>query len=245
MTLKRESQKNYLMDSNFKIHHVFPSTIYQEKLESHEHLKQIFLKIHPKYSFDPFSVEGYYLATGEHHGKVDVHQENELSSFLVCLKKSIFNYFEYLSIPPNFFDFSITKSWFTYLLKNYRIDRHSHYGNGLSFVYYIESNDEHFELDFFDSYEKRIESFGGSFMTTLGESQEYFQEANVKNLSYKVISEEGTLLIFPSYLMHSVPEFVASEVRLSYVGDIFINLKTEYKDFEFGYPPNQMWKSLD
>ena len=230
-----------MVNSKYTIHNVFPSKIYQKKLEEHDNLKNILLELYPSYSFDPLSKQGYYLATGEHHGKVDVHKEKDLINFFVQLKQALREYFEHLNIPSDFFDFTITKSWYTYLLKDYSVNGHTHFGNGLSFVYYIESGGEKFELDFVDSYERKSQSFGGSFMGTVGKSQDYFRNAFIQNSTYKLISEEGTLLLFPSYLAHGIPPFSGSSHRLSYVGDIFISLKEEYLDFEFGYPSQNNW----
>lgn len=232
------------MTKNYKIHKLFPIEVYQEKLKEHEKYKRQFLEIYDKHSFSPLEKGSlYYRATGEHNGKIEVHKEKILDDFFKDLKKSLKKYLKELKIPVEVFDFNVTKSWFTYVMGEYGMDLHTHNSSHISFVYYIESHGRPAVTNFATFPGERADIFSGSMLGTIGECEDMFVECS-NSVYDNIESEEGSILFFPAQLPHGVPEWDYFKPRISYVGDILMTVKPQYKDLEIGIINQKIWRSI-
>ena len=126
--------------------------------------------------------------------------EKTLGIFYGGLKHKDTNYF-------------ITKSWATYTEKNKYIATHEHVASQFSFVYYVQINEDHSPLTF---YEPKTRFY-------MPESTEWNND-NFQSMSYGCTP--GMLIVFPSHLFHGTQKVNMTDVpRVSISGDVMITAK--------------------
>jgi len=91
-------------------------------------------------------------------------------------------------------DIQITSSWANILNKNEYINPHAHSNSYLSGVFYIEDSSD----IYFENNTIMKSSFTPDFVKA--KKHEYR-----KKTSFKITPKKGSLIIFPSWLIHSVP----------------------------------------
>ena len=141
----------------------------------------------------------------------NLHTHEEFSDLFFEIEKSLGIFFGKLKhINTNYF---ITKSWATYTEKNKFIATHEHVASYFSFVYYVQINEDHSPLTF---YEPKSRFF-------MPDSNEW-NDDNFQSMSYGCTP--GMLIVFPSYLFHGTQKINMTEVpRVSISGDIMITAK--------------------
>lgn len=228
-----------------RIHPLFPTVIYQCKIEGHKEWKDLLLS-KSKHHFDPDSktdgVDGYPL-TGETRGKGLIHKDEDFSMFFTEIADNIRESLESAGINSNMHELHFMKSWYT--IKNYSdgMVNHSHACADLSFVYYVDLPPESgiiFSID-----RSPNEYFGGIY-DPKSKDRSHVHTLNFINAcsSYLPV-EEGDLLIFPGDLKHNVPRENGTGVHVrSVAGDVKISLKKEYENLETGLIHPSHWKSF-
>ena len=110
-------------------------------------------------------------------------------------------------------DYFITKSWSTYTEKNKFISTHEHVASHFSFVYYVQINDDHSPLTFYETKNRFY----------MPDSSEWKQD-NFQSMSYGCTP--GMLIVFPSHVFHGTEKVNKTDVpRISISGDIMITAK--------------------
>lgn len=219
------------------IHPLFPTAIYQCKIEGHSEWKESLMS-KKDYMFDPD--DGEPFLTGEGRGKCLMHKDEDLMSFFAELTIVVRDAMRSIGIKDEMFIPYFMKSWFT--IKNYTetLSVHSHACADLSFVYYLSPGTLYFQQD-----SNPNEYFHGIYDPKPSD-RSLIKEQNFFNSSYcNVDAEEGDLLIFPSKLKHFVvPERGDGSYVRSVAGDIKLVLKEEYTHLETGLIHHNHWRSF-
>ena len=143
--------------------------------------------------------------------------EKDLSIFLGGLKYKDVNYF-------------ITKSWVAYTEKGEHITAHDHGASHFSFVYYVQINENHSPLTFYEPTNR-------FYMPDATE----WNEQNHQNVT--INNEPGQLIVFPSWLKHGTKKTQENSPRISISGDIIMTAEKN-KVSEILLPNPATWRQL-
>jgi len=124
-----------------------------------------------------------------------VISELNLMEFRKVLHKNLKNYCEILNFTPRNY---LSESWFTLFKKNDYGHSHIHGNADISGVYYYKTNEKDGDI-VFDNPSPQAE----------------MSKCFSKNCSWKHSPKIGKLLLFPSYLRHSVQRNITEEDRIS------------------------------
>ena len=141
----------------------------------------------------------------------NLHTREEFSDLFFEIEKSLGIFFGNLKHVG--VDYFITKSWATYTEKNKFIATHEHVASQFSFVYYVQINEDHSPLTFYENKNRFY----------LPDSSEWNEE-NFQSMSYKCTP--GMLIVFPSHVYHGTQKVNKTDIpRISISGDIIITAK--------------------
>ena len=141
----------------------------------------------------------------------NLHTREEFSDLFFEIEKSLGIFFGNLKHVG--VDYFITKSWATYTEKNKFIATHEHVASQFSFVYYVQINEDHSPLTFYENKNRFY----------LPDSSEW-NEDNFQSMSYACTP--GMLIVFPSHTYHGTQKVNKTDVpRISISGDIIITAK--------------------
>jgi len=223
-----------------KVHELFPLIVYQDSIECHQEFKKEYLDDIRNYWFN-----GYENESPECSGKIFMHLEPKYSSFFCNLKKSIDNYYQNIGIDYSKLDYHVTKSWVGYHKDDETPSIPSHFHNeaNLSFVYYLktDSSSDKFCLQ---QYKNRNESVGGLF--EVANENNVILSYNRYNCNFYTITPyEGTVLIFPSNVVHFTKKTNKREdERIVIAGDVRVTLKPEFYNHHQGSTHPTQWKQI-
>jgi uncharacterized protein (TIGR02466 family) len=131
-----------------------------------------------------------------------LHLRDEFREFVSCVNNATKSILRFLRIGPE--SFEITGCWTTVLAKGARHNAHSHPNNFLSGVYYVRI---HPGADTINFHDPRSQTY------VIRPPIVELTAENADQVVLKVIN--GTLLLFPSYLQHSVDVNMSAEERIS------------------------------
>lgn len=132
----------------------------------------------------------------------DLHQHEALRELVPCIKHSAAGVLRFLHIGAA--DCEITGCWATVLAPGASHKLHSHPNNFLSGVYYVRTGEGAGTINFHDP--RKQASVIRPPVT----------ELTAQNTDQVVVRvREGTLLLFPSYLEHSVDANTSADERIS------------------------------
>ena len=143
-----------------------------------------------------------------------LHEREEFQDLISCVNKFAKSILRFLRIGPDAFE--ITGCWATVLAKGATHKVHSHPNNFLSGVYYVRTRPGSDTINFHDPRSQtRI-------------IRPPVVELTAENTDQVVVRvTNGTLLMFPSYLEHSVDTNVSGEERISISFNIMFTSFTE------------------
>ena len=168
--------------------------------------------------FDSFeALYGDQLQLNEKFEKFFFSLEKDLSIFLGNLKYKDVQYF-------------ITKSWVAYTEKGEHIASHDHGASHFSFVYYVQINENHSPLTFYEPTNR-------FYMPDATE----WNEQNHQNVT--INNEPGQLIVFPSWLKHGTQKTKETSPRISISGDIIMTAG-ENKISEILIPNPKTWRTI-
>lgn len=98
-------------------------------------------------------------------------------------------------------------SWINFFYPNQSEQQHNHYGNFISGVYYVSAPDKSGVYRFFDP--------AGARVMWAGLNLKDAESNHTNRSSGQYVPEEGKLLMFPSWLDHSVLANKSNEIRIS------------------------------
>ena len=143
-----------------------------------------------------------------------LHQREEFQDLISCVNKFAKSILRFLRIGPDAFE--ITGCWATVLAKGATHKVHSHPNNFLSGVYYVRTRPGSDTINFHDPRRQT------------GVIRPPVVELTAENTDQVVVSvTNGSLLMFPSYLEHSVDTNVSGEERISISFNIMFTSFTE------------------
>lgn len=221
-----------------KIHEVFPTLVLQDDIDYHNEFKT-------KY-FDELKLlwyNGYENETPENSGRCSLHLNKNYNQIFVEFRNSIIKYLDLLDISYEKFNINFIKSWIGYHNKDIpQLKPHIHNGSDISFCYYLKSDETSDKFCVHNS--KNMNEISGNIFET---SDRYntikkFNKYNCGN--YTITPKEGSIIIFPSNLMHSTLKKQNLTDRYVIAGDVKLCLKPEYNLHHQSIPHPSLWLSL-
>ena len=143
-----------------------------------------------------------------------LHEREEFRDLVACVNYAARSVLRFLRIGYDAFE--ITGCWATVLAKGAVHKAHSHPNNFLSGVYYVRTHPGTDTINFHDP------------RTQTGIIRPPVVELTAENTDQVVVKVmNGTLLIFPAYLQHSVDANTSEEERISISFNIMFSAFTE------------------
>ena len=143
-----------------------------------------------------------------------LHEREELRDLVACVSNATRSILRFLQIGHEAFE--ITGCWATVLARGAAHKAHSHSNNYLSGVYYVRTPSGADTINFHDP------------RNQAGVIRPPVVELTAENTDQVVIRvADGTLLLFPSYLEHSVDANTSEEERVSISFNIMFSSFTE------------------
>ena len=143
-----------------------------------------------------------------------LHEREELRDLVACVSHAAKGILRFLRIGCD--GFEITGCWANVLAKGAAHKAHSHPNNFLSGVYYVRTHPGTDTLNFHDP------------RNQAGVIRPPVVELTAENTDQVVVRvKNGTLLVFPSYLQHSVDANMSEEERISISFNIMFSSFTD------------------
>ena len=244
--MKIESEK-----TTATLHALFPTLVYQARLEGHSEFKSAFAESEEQFGFSPVSINGKRHHAGEYHGQILLHQEPRLRPFFECLAEHVGRYLRELGMKSDVFDMQCLKSWFV-LCDPEEEDEpqamvaHNHSCSDVSWVYYVDVPEDCSAIQFHAGRRLANQLFESGFHfdwnDTAKSAVETFNWWNSD--SWSIHPKQGDLLLFPGRQLHSVEANYSDARRTSVAGDIALTLRKEFRDLEYGRTSPEHWLSL-
>lgn len=144
----------------------------------------------------------------------DLHTTKEFSDLVSCVNRAAAAVLRFLRIGHTAFE--ITACWATILAPGAEHKIHSHPNNYLSGVYYLRTRPGSDTINFHDP------------RSQTGIIRPPVTELTAENTDQVVVRvQDGTLLLFPAYLQHSVDSNSSGEERISISFNIIFSQFTE------------------
>lgn len=143
-----------------------------------------------------------------------LHRREDLGDLIACVNDAIRSVLRFLRIGYD--SFEITGCWATVLAKGAAHRSHSHPNNFLSAVYYVKTHPGADTINFHDPRHQA---------SVIRPPVVELTAENTDQVVVKV--SDGTLLIFPSYLEHSVDAAASEEERISISLNVMFSAFTE------------------
>jgi len=156
------------------------------------------------------------LGTGQGwQSEQTLHEREEFRDLVACVNNAAQSVLRFLRIGYDTFE--ITGCWATVLARGAAHKVHSHPNNFLSGVYYVQTHPGTDTINFHDP------------RTQTGIIRPPVVELTADNTDQVVVRvKNGTLLIFPAYLQHSVDANTSEEERISISFNIMFSAFTEH-----------------
>jgi len=182
---------------------IFPTPIYLTKLDRNLTVKELnFIK---KHRLNVYSNKGNSTSKDSH-----ILEHKIFSNIKEQLLKHINNYFNKIICSKNKINPYITQSWLNYTKENEFHHQHHHSNSIVSGVLYIDADKKHDKIKFYKNKYQQIEL----------EPKEY----NLYNSeTWWFAIESKDIILFPSYLTHSVEIKKGNNTRISLAFNVFLS----------------------
>ena len=221
-----------------KVHEVFPTVVAQDRIDVHDEFKDEYFNELKSLWFD-----GYNNQTPENSGRCSLHLDKNYLGFFQSLKKSVCRYLDLLAVDHEKLNISVIKSWVGYHNKDTPpLNMHSHNGADISFTYYLSSDEtsDKFCVHTVNNINEVAEAiFETSDRFNLIKK---FNKYNCPN--YTITPVEGTVILFPSTLLHSTLKKENISDRYVIAGDIKLSIKPDYNLYHQTIPHPSQWTQL-
>ena len=189
---------------NKKVYNLFPDTIFKYKLENYQQINKDLLNYILELKKKDIHGNNRSNRGGWHSPNFDLVSQgppiNFINSFKDFLKEIIINEFGWEYVPNKQ---RIVAMWAIINKKNSFNIMHNHQNCYLSASYYVKKPERSGDISFFDPIEPKTYRYPEKEKDTIYSNQ-------VVTLK----PEEGDLLVFPSYLYHSVEQNLSDEDRV-------------------------------
>lgn len=179
---------------------IFPTHLWIHKLKSEKAKKINDVALQTLEGMLPAPKAG--ASAGTRQSSQDLHLVPEFTELVEVFQRATCGVLD--AMQAKYEDFEITGCWANIGAPGSQHSMHSHANNFLSGVYYVKTSPGADTISFRDPREQR------SIL------QPQYQETNQFNIAVlNVAAEAGSLIIFPSWLRHSVPPNRSNEDRVS------------------------------
>ena len=230
---------------NHQIYEIFPTVIYRGEIECHQEFKEKYLKELCKYWHWSPDLPRDEMTSPENSGRYFLHHDDRYEDFFKCLVDNVRQYLKILAVDESKLNVYITKSWLNIHEEDSpEIKVHNHNCSDISFCYYLQCNETSDKLCF-HNIENINEVSGFMFRTTVNPDNNLITCYNKYNCSkYTVSPIEGTVILFPSSLLHSTLNMLPRTInRIGIAGDITLTLKEGNEKSEFSRIDPSTWRS--
>jgi len=223
------------MEKEVTINSLFGETIYYTNIvnddqDTAKHIES-FVKEKPGRTAATTDVKGNMMFNNLEEAKDNLHKDKKYSNLFKEIATTINDFLKAKGYSKEKFDAHITKSWATYTEKNKYIATHEHVASQFSFVYYVQINEEHSPLTFYEQKQRFY----------MPDSSEW-NDDNFKSMSYGCTP--GLLIVFPSHVYHGTEKVNMTDVpRISISGDIVITAQPGVVT-ESLMPHPSTWRSI-
>jgi uncharacterized protein (TIGR02466 family) len=184
------------------INGIFPTPIYTSKI--YRELTPLELKFVDKSKKDFYKNDGNITSNNNY-----ILNEKPFSNLKKELDLRVQDYFEKVISPSNNITPYITQSWLNYTETNQYHHKHAHPNSLVSGVFYINCNEEHDKIKFFNDNYKTIKL--------------EVKDWNMWNSeSWWFSVKTGDIILFPSSLTHMVETKQGDNTRISLAFNVFI-----------------------
>ncbi len=227
-----------ILTHNMKIYEVFPTVVVQDTIDDHQKFKSLYFEELKLQWFN-----GYKNETPENSGRCSLQLNEDYLPFFKSLVKCVRNYLDVLEIDHHKLNINVTKAWVGYHNKDIPpLKRHIHNGADISFCYYISSDKSSDKLCVHNK-DNMNELSKGMFETS--DRFNLIKKFNKYNCeSYTITPHEGTVVLFPSKLIHSTLKKDNLGDRYVIAGDIKLCLKEHFNLHHQSVPHPSKWLSL-
>lgn len=229
-----------------QVYEIFPTLIYRGEIKCHEQFKEKYQEELCDYWHYAEDLPREELQSPENSGRYFLHHEEKYKEFFICLSDNVRQYLRVLDVEDTLLNVNITKSWLNIHKENLpNIKTHIHNCSDISFCYYLNCNDSSDKLCF---HQAKNNNEVSEFMFETTNSGKYnliksFNKYNCNN--YIVTPIEGTVVLFPSSLMHStikMQERIGN--RISICGDITLTVVKDYIKCEYSRVDPSLWRQF-
>tara|TARA_R110000796_G_scaffold60057_1_gene138620 strand:- start:1975 stop:2601 length:627 start_codon:yes stop_codon:yes gene_type:complete len=196
-----------MKDNNplWKVHGIFATPIYVSHLDrSFTKKEKQFVENSKK---DAYANLGNYISKDKY-----VLNKPSFSNLKKDLLKQVDNYSKEVICPENKIKLNITQSWLNYTTKNQYHHEHSHSNSFLSGVLYIKANPELDKIHFHKDVSKGLNI-----------KTKNFNSYNAPEWIFN--TGDSMVILFPSYLVHSVKFKTEDNERISLAFNVFVKGK--------------------
>jgi len=184
------------------IHSIFPTPIYISKLNRELTNKE--LSFIDKTKLDIYKNQGNTTSNDNY-----ILNNKLFKDLKTDLDLRVKDYFDKVISPSNNITPYITQSWLNYTETNQYHHKHQHPNSLVSGVFYINSNEEHDKITFFNDTYKTIKP--------------EIKDWNIWNSeSWWFSVKSGDIILFPSSLAHMVETKKGTNTRISLAFNVFV-----------------------
>lgn len=231
---------------NHQVYEIFPTLIYRGEVTCHNEFKSYYLTEIIDYWHWSEDLARNEITSPENSGKYFLHHDQKYSSFFKCLQKNVKKYLDLLEVDHHKLNIYVTKSWVNVHRNDLPETKvHIHNCSDISFCYYINANETSDKLCFHQT--KNSNEVSEFLFETSNQKYNLINKFNRYNCNnYTVSPIEGTLVLFPSSLLHSTMRQENFEgERISICGDITLTLKDEYLKCEYSRVDPSLWRKIE
>ena len=228
------------------VYEIFPTVIYRGQVKCHREFKEKYLLELLEYWHFAEDLPRQELKSPENSGRYFLHHNENYSDFFKCLDDNVRQYLKVLSVKEEKLNTYVTKSWLNIHQEDLPdIKVHTHNCSDISFCYYLNTNTSSDALCFHQA-ENNNEVSEFMFQTN-NEKYRLIDKYNKYNCNnYTVTPIEGTVVLFPSSMMHSTMQTVQRYgQRVSICGDITLTLKEDYLKCEYSRVDPSLWTKIN
>jgi uncharacterized protein (TIGR02466 family) len=231
---------------NHQIYELFPTIVYRGEITCHQEFKQKYFEELCKYWHWSEDLPREEIESPENSGRYFLHHNESYKDFFKSLDLNVRNYLKVLDVDESKMNVYVTKSWLNIHkqeLPNTKI--HIHNCSDISFCYYINCNETSDKLCFHQT-KNNNELSEFMFQTTKSGKYNLIEKYNKYNCNnYTVTPIEGTVVLFPSSMMHStLKNQNMMGTRVSICGDITLTVKEDYTKCEYSRVDPSLWRKI-
>lgn len=190
--------------NTIQVFKIFPVPVFEFQIDNYQQtnleLKEFIYKLKEK---DPNGLE-ISNAGGWHSPYFDIQKNELLKKFFGKIKDNLMKIFnDHMGWECKLEQIRISNMWSVVNSKNSFNIRHNHPNSIFSAAYYVKTQENAGNIKFFDPKEVKV-----MYHPKIKTQNEFSSHI------VKIKPEEGKLLLFPSYLHHSVEENLSNEDRI-------------------------------